>query len=69
MPRGFHPCFASQSWLPGNRAILKFASDGHSYEYTAVPPAIWDAYYLGTLTGADFNAGVRGAIGPYIRLS
>lgn len=69
MPRGFHPCFAAQSWLPGFRAILTFASDGHVYEYTAVPADIWDAYHLGTLDGVAFNAGVRATIGPYIRLS
>lgn len=69
MPRGFSPCFAAQSWLPGFRAILTFKSDGHVYEYTAVPADIWDAYHLGTLDGDAFNAGVRANIGPYIRLS
>lgn len=69
MPRGFHPCFASQSWLPGNRAILTFESDGSVYEYTDVPPDIWDAYHTGTLDGDAFNAGVRATIGPYTRLN
>lgn len=69
MPRGFHPCFSAQSWLPDNKAILTFASDGSVYEYTAVPADIWDAYNTGTLDGDAFNAGVRGTIGPYVRLS
>lgn len=69
MPRGFHPCFAAQSWLPDNKAILTFASDGSVYEYTAVPADIWDAYHTGTLDGDAFNAGVRATIGPYVRIS
>jgi len=68
MPRGYHPCFSAQSWLPSFHAILTFDSDGSRYEYTAVPPPIWDAYSLGTLNGEDFNATVRATIGPFIRL-
>ncbi len=69
MPRGFHPCFAAQSWLPDFKAILTFASDGAVYEYRNVPADIWDAYHLGTLDGEEFNATVRGMLNDYTRLN
>jgi len=68
MPRGYHPCFRSQSWFDGDQAILTFDSDGNSYRYTAVPLPVFLLFGDGTLSGEPWNAWVRGAIGPYIRL-
>lgn len=69
MPRNFHPCFGSQSWTFPNLATLSFASDGNTYDFTNVPPLIWATYAAGTLTGTQWNAGVRGQMGPFVRVS
>ena len=69
MPRGFHPCFASQEWHSQSDVVLQFKSDGHTYQYTAVPLAIWDEFKDGSLTGGPWNQRVRASIGPYVRLS
>jgi hypothetical protein len=68
MPRGYHPCFKSQTWTSRADVRLEFKSDGHVYKYTDVPLAIWTEYSNGSLTGVPWNAAVRAAIGPYTRL-
>ena len=68
MPRGFHPCFRSQVWTAPDDVVLEFQSDRHKYRYTAVPQVIFDNYDDGSLNGTDWNATVREAIGPYVRL-
>lgn len=69
MPRGYHPCFRSQTWTDQENVQLIFDSDGNAYRYTDVPLAVWEEYQDGSLTGTEWNASVRAAIGPFTRLN
>lgn len=69
MPRGFHPCFGSQTWTFPNLATLMFASDGNTYQYTDVPPLIWSTYAIPGLNGTVWNASVRAQMGPFVRIA